>query len=283
MKHIWNASKGRRIPIENLHDDHLVNILQYIEEGSMPRPPIFLHRALKDEAYGRGIAWKRWPKSSADQWKEYKWYELAPSSAPPQSSDPGSGTSYGPINWPPPFPDADKKKVHIRTISTTPATLLGSLESGTRFIFSKPKVEAFQGVVVPVVGKIWVKEPTGIISGVSSPFYCYATSGAGLDMWGHYFSMTEEVVALAHATVKVEVEPTIEVIKVLGTSGNAVISLQDKLAKYRFLPPKESGVWLYGTYDERTREAVRCFQATYKLAQDGVVGRNTWAAIGRYL
>lgn len=60
-----------------------------------------------------------------------------------------------------------------------------------------------------------------------------------------------------------------------GASGPAVKKLQMSLLAAGFNPGKIDGV-----FGPQTKKAVLSFQKSKNLAQDGIVGRNTWAALG---
>jgi len=59
MRRVWNAADGRRIPYEELSNEHLVNILNKIERGGSRYPDEMEHVALQIEALSRGLKWGR--------------------------------------------------------------------------------------------------------------------------------------------------------------------------------------------------------------------------------
>ncbi len=61
----------------------------------------------------------------------------------------------------------------------------------------------------------------------------------------------------------------------MGSSGPSVRKLQNKLAAAGFSPGTIDGI-----FGSLTRAAVITFQGSMGLAQDGIVGRNTWTALG---
>jgi hypothetical protein len=79
-----------------------------------------------------------------------------------------------------------------------------------------------------------------------------------------------------------------------GDTGAAVEELQDALvdasttgAMYAPCTSKKDGPltshkcsWKVGTFDEDTEDSVKAFQSSKGLGVDGVVGKNTWAALG---
>lgn len=62
-----------------------------------------------------------------------------------------------------------------------------------------------------------------------------------------------------------------------GSSGVAVKDLQVRLTKHGFNPGKTDGI-----FGSNTKSAVLAFQKSANLAQDGIVGNQTWAALGAH-
>jgi LysM repeat protein len=60
----------------------------------------------------------------------------------------------------------------------------------------------------------------------------------------------------------------------LGDSGNAVIQLQNQLTNLLYYTGSINGI-----FDVATQNAVKRFQSINKITADGVVGRDTWAAL----
>ena len=51
--------------------------------------------------------------------------------------------------------------------------------------------------------------------------------------------------------------------------------LKEKGDKHGFEPGKIDGIW-----GPQTKIAVKAYQGTYKLGNDGIVGKSTWAMMG---
>ena len=69
-----------------------------------------------------------------------------------------------------------------------------------------------------------------------------------------------------------------------GASGDDVITLQNELIKRGYYPRTSDGSrkkWEeYGTFGDETYTQVIMFQMDEGLTQDGIVGKNTWKALG---
>lgn len=66
-----------------------------------------------------------------------------------------------------------------------------------------------------------------------------------------------------------------------GDSGPEVRLIQYYLAVISYFENEIPQVYITGIFDENTRNGVLAFQKKYGLAQDGIVGRNTWNAMTR--
>ena len=64
-----------------------------------------------------------------------------------------------------------------------------------------------------------------------------------------------------------------------GDSGTKVEVIQYYLSIISYFDPNLPQVYITGTYDANTQNAVRLFQAQNGLAADGIVGRQTWNAL----
>lgn len=80
--------------------------------------------------------------------------------------------------------------------------------------------------------------------------------------------------AVRQATPPGRAKPTLS----LGASGPFVVELQDKLNLAKVTEPEIPRNQM-GRFDERTRRAVIRFQRITDLAQDGIVGPQTWGAL----
>lgn len=65
----------------------------------------------------------------------------------------------------------------------------------------------------------------------------------------------------------------------IGSTGAAVLRLQNQLNRIRGNFPLIPAVNPTGTFDADTAAAVRAFQRQFNLTQDGIVGRTTWNAV----
>ena len=66
-----------------------------------------------------------------------------------------------------------------------------------------------------------------------------------------------------------------------GDTGNQVRVIQYYLAVISYFDERISQVYVTGTFDEQTENAVRTFQELEGLTADGIVGRDTWNALTR--
>lgn len=65
-----------------------------------------------------------------------------------------------------------------------------------------------------------------------------------------------------------------------GDVGDTVMTLQDALKKAGFSSMLSSRKWNYGEFDANTESFVESFQKSKGLSVDGIVGPNTWGALG---
>ena len=67
----------------------------------------------------------------------------------------------------------------------------------------------------------------------------------------------------------------------IGSSGDAVLQIQEQLNRIRQDYPSIPRVDEDGIYGENTKQAVEAFQRIFKLPVDGIVGRRTWYKISQ--
>jgi peptidoglycan hydrolase-like protein with peptidoglycan-binding domain len=125
--------------------------------------------------------------------------------------------------------------------------------------------------------------------------YCNGTTSTckGMSQWGtvtlanqgltplqilrRYYPTDLELATAPTSTVTESFPGTLA----LGSSGESVRRMQVFLNRIRGNFPNIPAVTVNGTFDAQTQEAVRIFQRTFNLVQDGIVGRSTWNKISQ--
>lgn len=135
-----------------------------------------------------------------------------------------------------------------------------------------------------------VKQPllSQYCDGVQSSCPNWMTQWGSKDLGDQGFT-AEEILRYFYGNITLDTAPQVEgnpssypgTPLTIGSSGNAVRTIQTQLNRIAQNYPLIPRVAVNGEFDEATQEAVRTFQQIFNLTQDGIVGKATWYEISR--